>query len=207
MPRPVWISGKELATICVSRIAMNIPTAMATNPIQVLMPIAPAGVGNLLTFEDSEPSPRRENALLDPDAPDDHHQVHGRKRDRDRDGPKGERQHGDFRDHQQVVRVPNPAERAGLHQGCAGQGYDPRRPITAQAGNYPEPTQLEQREQAEQRPDRRSRGGYEEGKVYEPAGMQQDEKRVAFGVRLHGAQPPQLDGIAAGKNELDNALQ
>jgi hypothetical protein len=37
--------------------------------------------------------------------------------------------------------------------------------------------------------------------------MQQDEIRVAFGVRLDGAQPPQPDGIAACPNELDNALQ
>src|SRR5215469_1608159 len=42
MPRPVWISGNELATICVSRIARNIPKAMAKNPTQVLMP---GGVG------------------------------------------------------------------------------------------------------------------------------------------------------------------
>jgi hypothetical protein len=58
---------------------MNIAKAMATNPIQVLMPTAPAGVGNLLTFENSEPSPRRENGLLDSDAPDDQNQVDGRK--------------------------------------------------------------------------------------------------------------------------------
>ena len=79
MPRPVWISGSELATIWVSRIAMNIPKAMATNPIQVLMPTTPAGVGITVTLGISQPSPRCENALLDPDAPDDQHQVDGRK--------------------------------------------------------------------------------------------------------------------------------
>src|SRR5215472_16300284 len=143
MPRPAWISGSELATIWMSRIAMNIPKAMATNPIQVLMPTTPAGAGNPVTLGISQPSPWRQNTLLDPDAPHDQHQVDGRKRRGDRDGSKGERQQGDLRDHQQVVRVPEPAERAGLYQWCAGQGYDPRRPIAPEAGNYPEATQLE----------------------------------------------------------------
>ena len=121
--------------------------------------------------------------------------------------PKASGKYGDLRDHQQVVRVPKPAERTGLHQGCVGQGQDPCRPILAQAGNYPEPAQLEQREQAEQRPDRRGRGGYKKGEAHEPAGMQQDEVRVAFRVRLDAAQSPQPDGIAVRPNELDNALQ
>src|SRR5271169_4862536 len=77
----------------------------------------------------------------------------------------------------------------------------------AQARNYPEPAQLEQREEAEQRPDWRSSSGNKEGKAHQPAGMQQDEARVAFGISLHAAQLPQPDGVPVCPNELDNALQ
>jgi len=58
---------------------MNMPKAMARNPAQVLMPTPPAGVGITVTLAISQPSPRYQNALLDPDAPDDQNQVDGRK--------------------------------------------------------------------------------------------------------------------------------
>src|SRR5271166_1772755 len=135
MPKPVWISGRELATIWMSRIAMNIPKAMARNPTQVLIPTTLAGAGNPVTLRISEPAPWCQDALLDPDAPEDQHHVEDRKRHGDRDGPEGERQQGDLHDDQQVVRVPQPAERTGTHQRGAGNGYDPCRPITPQTRN------------------------------------------------------------------------
>src|SRR6516225_1990520 len=207
MSRPVWISGNELATIWVSRIAMNMPTAMAKNPTQVLIPTMPAGAENPVTPGISQPSPRREDVLLDPDAPEDQHQIEDRKCRSDRDRPERERQQGDLGDYQQVVRVPQPAERAGAHQGRAGYSDNPCRPITAQGGNYPEPPQLKQPEEAEQRPDRRGCSGDEEAEACQPAGVQQNEIRVTFAVRLDSAQLPQPDGVATGPNQLDNALQ
>src|SRR6476660_6657710 len=100
MPSPVWISGRELATIWVSRIARNMPTAMATKPIQVFIPTPPRG----------------EDALLDPDAPGDQYEVEGRKDRRDCNRPKSERQHRDLGNHQQIIRVPEIAEWTGSHE-------------------------------------------------------------------------------------------
>src|SRR5438045_3148526 len=134
MPRPAWISGRELATIWMSRIAMNIPTAMATNPAHVLTPTPPAAdVRIAAIWAPSQPPPRREDPLLDPDPTGNQREVQGRKNRRDRNRPEGERQRRDFGDHQHVIRVPEIAERAGARERSTGQGDDPRRPIPAQA--------------------------------------------------------------------------
>src|SRR5262249_32288074 len=125
----------------------------------------------------------------------------------DRDGSEGERQYGDLRDHHQIVRVSEPAEWTGVHQGCVWQGQDPGCPIFAQARNYPESAQLEQPEQSEQQPDRGGRSGYKKGDARQPTGVQQNKVRVAFSVRLHTAHLPQPGGIAVCPNEFDNALQ
>src|ERR1700731_1093570 len=90
MPSPVWISGRELATIWVSRIARNMPTAMATNPIQVFIPTPPADNGAAVILGLSPPSPRGEDALLDPDAPGDQYDVEGRKYRRDCNRPESQ---------------------------------------------------------------------------------------------------------------------
>jgi len=58
---------------------MNMPKAMARNPAQVLTPTTLAGVWITVTLAISQPSPGCQNALLDPDAPDDQNQVDGRK--------------------------------------------------------------------------------------------------------------------------------
>src|SRR5262245_31070253 len=137
MPRPVWMSGRELATIWVSRIARNMPTAMATNPIQVLIPTPPADNGAAVTLGLSPPPPRREHASLAPDAPGDEHQVEGRKHRRDCNRPESERQQRDLADHQQIIRVAEKAEWTGLHERSIGQGDDPRRPIPSEARYYP----------------------------------------------------------------------
>src|ERR1700756_4658001 len=103
MPRPVWISGSELATIWVSRIARNMPAAMATNPTQVLIPTPPADNGAAVIIRLSPPSPRPEDSFLDPDAPGDQQEVEGRKYRRDCNRPESERQYRDLGDHQQII--------------------------------------------------------------------------------------------------------
>src|ERR1700726_654659 len=129
MPSPVWTSGRELATIWVSRIARNMPTAMATNPTQVLIPTPPPDNGAAVILGLSPPSPRGEDALLDPDAPGDQYDVEGRKDRRDCNRPKSERQDRDLGNHQQIIRVLEIAEWTGSHERSVGQGDDPRRPI------------------------------------------------------------------------------
>src|SRR6266446_5677210 len=207
MPSPVWISGRELATIWVSRIARNMPTAMATNPIQVLIPTPPADNGAAVILGLSPPSPRGEDALLDPDAPGDQHEVKGRKYCRDCNRPEGERQRRDLGDYQQIIRMPEIAEWTRSHEGSLGQVDDPRRPIGAQTQDDPEPAQLKQREETEQRPDWRGSSGHKKGEARQPSGMQQNEEWVALGIRLYGTLPAQPDRIAVRPAELDAALQ
>src|SRR5215469_1164013 len=207
MPRPVWMSGSELATIWVSRIARNMPTAMATNPTQVLIPTPLADNGAAVIPGLSPPSPRGEDALLDPDAPGDQHEVEGRKYRRDCNRPEDERQRRDLGDHQQIIRVPEIAERTGLHQGGVGQGDDPSRPISAQAQDDPEPAELQQHEEAEQWPEGRGRGGDQSGEARQPPGVQQDKERVALGVRLHSTLSAQPDSVMARPDQLEAALQ
>src|ERR1700730_5457781 len=176
MPSPVWISGRELATIWVSRIARNMPRAMATNPIQVFIPTPPADNGAAVILGLSPPSPRGEDALLDPDAPGDQYDVESRKDRRDCNRPESERQRRDLGDHQQIIRVPEIAEWTGSHERSLGQGNDPRRPISAQAQDYPEPAQLKRREETEQRPDGLGSSRHKNGEACQPSGMQQDEE-------------------------------
>src|ERR1700730_4028769 len=129
MPSPVWISGRELATIWVSRIARNMPTAMATNPIQVFIPTPPADNGAAVILGLSPPSPRGADAPPEPAAPGDQYDVESRKDRRDCNRPKSERQDRDLGNHQQIIRVPEIAERTGSHERRIGQGDDSRRPI------------------------------------------------------------------------------
>src|SRR5205809_230043 len=81
MPSPVWMSGSELATIWVSRIAKNIPTAMATNPTQVLIPTPPADNGAAVILGLSPPSPRGEDTERWPDGRGDSGQKKGGARE------------------------------------------------------------------------------------------------------------------------------
>src|SRR4029077_16008860 len=105
------------------------PTAIATNPTQALIPTPSADNGAAVILGLSQPTPGGEDALLDPDAAGDQHEVEGRKYRRDCNRPESQRQRRDLGDHQQIIRVPEIAEWTSSDQRSIGQGDDPRRPI------------------------------------------------------------------------------
>ena len=76
-----------------------------------------------------------------------------------------------------------------------------------EAHDDPEPAELEQREEAEQRPAGAGVGRHRQGEADEPAGVQQDEERVARGIRLDRAEPAQPRGVAARPGEFGEPLQ
>src|SRR6516162_5415618 len=152
------MSGSELATICMSRIAMNMPMAMAMKPTQVLMPTtALTGVGITIGLDSwriaaLNRAARCEHTLLNPDASRDQREVQRGKRRRYRNGSKGQGQYGDLSDHHQVIWVPAIAEWAGSNQGGACESDNPRRPIFAKAEDYPNTAELKQGETSAQPP-------------------------------------------------------
>src|ERR1700746_2092590 len=117
-----------------SRIAINIPMLMATNPTQAFTPTKPSGVTitirpRIFAQRVLHRAARRQNALLDANASSEQRQIERRERRRDRDGAKSEGQHGDLSGYQQIIRVSQIPEWAGLHEGCARQSDDARRPV------------------------------------------------------------------------------
>src|SRR5438067_6628132 len=110
MPSPAWISGSELATIWMSRIAMNMPMLMAVNPTHLLAPAEPARIRGKATSGTFAPqvldrAARRQNALLDANASSEQRKIERRERRRDRDGAKSKGQHGDISGDKQIGRV------------------------------------------------------------------------------------------------------
>src|SRR5947209_15992972 len=151
MPSPAWISGSELATIWMSRIAINMPMLMAVNPTHLLARAVPSDLGSKATSEIFAPrllhsAARRQNALLDANASSEQRQIERRECRRDRNSAESERQHGDLSGDQQIIRVPQIPERTGSHERRGRQTDDARRPVTAQAHDHPYPAQLEQGE-------------------------------------------------------------
>src|SRR5271163_3235565 len=110
MPSPAWISGSELATIWMSRIAINIPMLMATNPTQAFTPTEPCGlritvIPRIFASRVLRRAARRQNALLDANASSDQRQVERGERRSYRDGAKSEGQEGDLSGDKLIIRV------------------------------------------------------------------------------------------------------
>src|ERR1700726_2031430 len=110
MPSPAWISGSELATIWMSRIAMNMPMLMAVNPTHLFAPAEPSGLRSkgmrgIFAWRLLPRAARRQIALLDANASSDQRQIERRERRGDRDGAKSEGQDGDLSGYQQIIRV------------------------------------------------------------------------------------------------------
>src|SRR5271166_1356222 len=194
-----------------SRIAMNMPMLMAVKPTQALTLMERCDVRINVTIgipaSRSHAPARRENTFFDPNASSDQRQVERGEDRRDRGNAKGEGQHCDFCDYEQVIRVPDIAVRAGSHEWCIRQGDDARRPVIAQARDHPDAAQLEQRKYAEQQPVRWCRCRHEYGEASKPARMQQHVERVGSGICLDSTAPTQRGRVAPGADQLDETLQ
>src|ERR1700722_16938966 len=110
MPSPAWISGNELATIWMSRIAMNMPMLIAVNPTHLLAPAVPSGLrskamSGIFASRLLHSAARRQNALLDAHASSEQRQIEHREGRGDRDRAKSKGQHGDLSGDQQIIRV------------------------------------------------------------------------------------------------------
>src|SRR5207237_1219007 len=92
-------------------------------------------------------------------------------------------------------------------QGGAGQHDDPGRPAAAEAGDDPNPAELQRGINRQQRPGRRCTRRDEQRQAEEPAAMQQNKGGITARVELEGALSAQPAGIARGENQLGQALQ
>ena len=119
---------------------MNMPMLMAMKPTQAFTPTEPSGARIAVTPRIFSSrlcaSARRQNPLLNPNASSDQHQVERREGHRDRDRAKGEGQHCDLCDHQEVIGVPEIAVWPGSHERCVRQGDNAGCPKAAQARDY-----------------------------------------------------------------------
>src|SRR5882762_601434 len=79
--------------------------------------------------------------------------------------------------------------------------------MAAEAGDDPDPAELQRGINRQERPGRGCVRRDEQRQADEPAAMQQDEGGIAARIELDGARRAQPAGVAGGENQLGEALQ
>src|SRR4051812_46757042 len=105
------IAGKEVATTCTSRIAMNMPTHMMAKPSQVRITGGATEVSGV-----SKGAVSMQRRVLGVDANGQHGGIRQRENQRERVEPQAQRKHRDLADHNNVVGMRDPPVGSPGHQ-------------------------------------------------------------------------------------------
>src|ERR1700722_2705525 len=145
MSSALWIVGSDVATTCTSRIAMNMPTHIIANPIDVE---TDAAIGMLRSgpFDTARSGQRR---ILGADPDEEQDRIGSGEDESDPGQAKAKGQGRDFANHDDIVWMRDEAIGAVRHKGRARKDDDARGPTRAKRHESPDPQNLERQEDCE----------------------------------------------------------
>src|SRR5580700_6672351 len=221
MPSASWIVGNDVATIWMSRMAMNIPMHMLAKPSQVRAITNAARSGSMVgewlingrgrgrgwdwSLPGEIPQPG-ERPILRADADYQDREIRHREDQSIPRQAKAEWQGSDLADDDEIVRVRHEPVGTGCHERHARQHDDTRGPTASERCQNPNPYTLQRQQDRQPDKDELSRPA-EQPQARKPKRMQQDDHLVMPGRDLMRTVCQQGRGVAAVEPEFAQSLR